>query len=351
MQSRKLRTIKTYNENTKGHDWFVTDLHGNLNFLVELLKKIAPNDRIFMGGDNPDRGEKNLEILYKIHEINEIAGYQRIISIRGNHEDMCLKSISIMQDIIIQYQKLADPKPDIHDYFSDKMSDNMDILSHIDSGGLWLIRLFLQEFLQDDIRVENDEIIYSDESEIAFMQSYFETLPYIIKVGGGNPFNIVHSRLIFSDQELERRIKENIGLTVEEIQQIIWERVMQPSQPNHPSGRNADSNLTYSGHTPLPAGGVCVDANTSTVNTDTGCYATNVIIAINHTLRSASILGDINAIPQQYQKEIIEGKEAIHNYLQSRKIVLRIPKRKAQTQNPDQTIIDKNQSDRKKFQP
>ena len=78
--------IKYFEKNTKGRDFFTTDIHGYFDLLHEQMNLHAFNtskDRLFVGGDNCDRGPNSDWILDYINE----SWYH---SIRGNHEEMVI---------------------------------------------------------------------------------------------------------------------------------------------------------------------------------------------------------------------------------------------------------------------
>ena len=83
--------VKVYGKNTKGRDFFVSDIHGHFDLLLEEMKNHAFNtktDRLFVGGDNCDRGPNSDWVLDFINE-------PWYISIRGNHEEMVIAFIEV----------------------------------------------------------------------------------------------------------------------------------------------------------------------------------------------------------------------------------------------------------------
>lgn len=84
--------IKHYGKNLRGRDFYTTDIHGNFDLLHEQLKLNAfdtSKDRLFVGGDNCDRGPTSSWILDYINE-------PWYISIRGNHEEMIIAFIEAL---------------------------------------------------------------------------------------------------------------------------------------------------------------------------------------------------------------------------------------------------------------
>ena len=76
----------------KGKTWAIGDIHGFTDSFKSLLKKInpAPGDRLILLGDLIDRGPQSKELIDHIILLRE-EGIE-IICIRGNHDDLMLKS-------------------------------------------------------------------------------------------------------------------------------------------------------------------------------------------------------------------------------------------------------------------
>lgn len=70
----------------------ISDIHGELGMLTELLEKAAYNpkrDRLFLLGDYIDRGPDSKATLDKVIELVENGA----VALKGNHEDMMVKSL------------------------------------------------------------------------------------------------------------------------------------------------------------------------------------------------------------------------------------------------------------------
>lgn len=79
---------KTFAANDKGRDFFLGDLHGCIQLLNKMLKKINFNfekDRLFCTGDTIDRGDASVECL-------KLSRNEWFFSVLGNHEAMLLES-------------------------------------------------------------------------------------------------------------------------------------------------------------------------------------------------------------------------------------------------------------------
>ena len=80
--------IKKLKKNTTGTDYFVGDIHGCYEQLMEALEKIKFNpdvDRLISVGDLVDRGPDSVKCLNLLKELWFHA-------VSGNHEDMMIKS-------------------------------------------------------------------------------------------------------------------------------------------------------------------------------------------------------------------------------------------------------------------
>ncbi len=80
--------FRKVSKNTKGRDFFATDIHGHFDLLEEALRLVGFNpttDRLFLGGDLVDRGPLSRLAL-------EWLSRAYVHCVRGNHEDMCISS-------------------------------------------------------------------------------------------------------------------------------------------------------------------------------------------------------------------------------------------------------------------
>lgn len=78
--------IKCFNRNTKGRDFFTTDVHGCYSLLDEKLNEVNFHnfkDRLFCGGDWCDRGPDSKYVLDYLNE-------PWVYSVRANHEEMLI---------------------------------------------------------------------------------------------------------------------------------------------------------------------------------------------------------------------------------------------------------------------
>lgn len=67
------------------------DIHGRFDILIEGLKYLKPEDKVYFLGDAADRGPSGWEC------IKYILNDKRFIYIKGNHEDLLVKAIGNMK--------------------------------------------------------------------------------------------------------------------------------------------------------------------------------------------------------------------------------------------------------------
>ena len=77
----------------KPRRFVIPDIHGcalTFRYLLEDVIRLEQNDAVYLLGDTIDRGPRSREVLDTIRRL-QVHGYD-IQSVRGNHEDMFLKS-------------------------------------------------------------------------------------------------------------------------------------------------------------------------------------------------------------------------------------------------------------------
>ena len=70
-----------------GKTYAITDLHGRLDLWKEVKKILQPNDKIYFLGDAMDRGPDGYALFL------ELLSDERVVYLKGNHEDMMAKGI------------------------------------------------------------------------------------------------------------------------------------------------------------------------------------------------------------------------------------------------------------------
>ncbi|HAV5624377.1 TPA: serine/threonine protein phosphatase [Acinetobacter baumannii] len=82
--------VKVWDKEIKGKLYAVGDIHGCYNLLMNRLNEIGfdfENDLLVAVGDLVDRGPQNLECV-------ELLAQPWFMSVRGNHEDLCIGGFS-----------------------------------------------------------------------------------------------------------------------------------------------------------------------------------------------------------------------------------------------------------------
>lgn len=296
------------NPHPDGHDNVIGDLHGNSDCLKAVLNKLNVNDRLFLVGDLIDRGPDSLGIIRLIQENGE-----RIFSVRGNHESMCLNTITSLEKMAQQHNGFV------------KNDDHETILHHVWNGGEWLVELFQKELNEKKILINKKdktaEIIYSDQSHIKKIKEFMGHLPYIIHVTGDKPFNIVHADMPIDDQELKRRINANEGLTEDEKIYATWARIAERGARAsnftiQDKNRNSESVPTFVGHSIIDRGDVPPVRESNTYDIDVGATYNNVILLVNITKGSAKFIGKQDTKLNEY---LLKAQSDINTHLQSLK--------------------------------
>lgn len=213
--------IPVYQENTRGRDFVIGDLHGCIDVLHRRMeeKKFDPSvDRIFATGDLVDRGPNSEACL-------ELLDEPWFVSVMGNHEDAGLL------------------------YATGNLRD---VSWYVGIGGAWLIVKTPPERAECAIK--------------------FASMPLAVEVdiGGGRSVGIVHAQCPYDDWEKFRKSQvTNLGRTIMQEQAVrtsaMWARTKYERMD---SDNVANIHAVIVGHTP-------VERVTSLGNTfyiDTHCY-------------------------------------------------------------------------------
>lgn len=203
--------IKHYPKNTKGRDFFTTDIHGHFDLLHEQMKLHAfdtSKDRLFVGGDNCDRGPNSNWILDYIYE-------PWFISVRGNHEEMVLAYIEALASGLERDAR----QPFEMLYFN---------------GGQWFFDI-------------------TEKKQLEIYQA-FKELPLAIELESrsGAKVGIVHAEVPYNDWEV---FKKATGAELVWNAQAVaqWARSKYDKQ-NQDNVKNID--IVYVGHTPTESGNI-----------------------------------------------------------------------------------------------
>jgi|GEM_PF-5739676 len=263
--------ILVLEENTKGRDIIVGDLHGSLELLKGVVADLKPNDRLFIVGDLTDNRnleveDQSLGVIQLIQKHNEL--HKNIYVTKGNHETMCIDAVR-----------------------SEGHSSQW--TGFLRNGGAWIM-LVLEEKREG-------------------IAAFFDSFPYIIHVKGAVPFNVVHADMPFDDNALLNKIREgNLILSSEEQEYSIWARESPRDRSTPPfkkTGRDEDSIITYCGHQMLGRPRL----ETNTVNLDIGAFANNDLLAVTHKEFS----GQLYKLRAEDQfPDVIQYQQNVHQQLQ-----------------------------------
>ena len=82
----------------------VPDIHGNLEGLIDATESILSdfdynNDVIVFLGDYIDRGNNSFEVLEYLYNLQNKLGEDKVICLKGNHDDMFLKFLDNPREI------------------------------------------------------------------------------------------------------------------------------------------------------------------------------------------------------------------------------------------------------------
>jgi predicted phosphodiesterase len=286
--------ILVLEENEKGTDIVIGDVHGNASLLQRLIaKKLSdPNNRLFIVGDLIDRGEDSLAVVKKIMAINQArkkAGLlEQIYVVRGNHEDEFLNIRQGLRNGTIkkgagEYQRF------------------------LLNGGGW---------------IESKLVKPEDLKQI---EEFIQALPYVIRVQGDTPFNIVHADMPLSDAELQKKIHDEEDLNEDEKSYATWARVNNDEVPIQYTGRKAYSTPTFCGHTTSSSSRDRRESHqrpeTNTINLDVEACLTGAFIAVELSRQSkpkAVLFKGMlptqycgHLIPEELKEEQIQGRIAL----------------------------------------
>lgn len=222
--------IKYYSRNEKGRDFITTDIHGHFDLLHEQMKLNAfdtSKDRLFVGGDNCDRGPNSDWILDYINE-------PWYISIRGNHEEMVVSYIEALSS-------------------GDEREIRQPLAMLAGNGGTWFFGV-------------------SEKKQMEIYQS-FKSLPLAIELESrsGRKIGIVHAEVPYNDWNKFKNITQaELKWNGEAIAQ--WARTRYDKQTLSVV-ENIDE--VYVGHTPTKSGKVETLGNV--IYSDLGSFFRNTL--------------------------------------------------------------------------
>lgn len=204
-------------KNTKGRDFFTTDVHGHFDLLIEAMREHAfspaNGDRLFSSGDWCDRGPQSEQVLDWLYE-------PWVYSTRANHEEMVIA--------VVEAHATGDERETIQP---------INMLAC--SGGLWFFKLKHNEQMR----------IYET----------FKSLPLAIELESrsGRKVGIIHAEVPYGDwKNFEGITQAELKWNGEAVAQ--WARTKYDKQDKTPV-KNIDEVLV--GHTPTNSGEIEVLGN------------------------------------------------------------------------------------------
>lgn len=284
-------------ENLEGHDKIIGDIHGNLSCLQSAIGTLKIDDRLFIVGDLVDKGTNNLGV------INEVIKHKnQLFVVRGNHEELCLQTLIALEYMAPDLRSTTNNFNELVNIFKNLFATlppnsphKKNIRWHLKNGGEWIIKLFLQEIMSSRILVQRSGVNYTKDSGIFTIKSYIQSLPYIIKVGGKNPFCIVHADMPLDDNALAYRVMFSGFLSQDEKDYAQWARVpgTQSQIQISPKGREPWSVAAFTGHNNVDKPqGQAYRAETNTFNLDIGAPKKNYVLIVDFTNKTYEIVGN-----------------------------------------------------------
>ena len=307
--------ILTLSENALGgNDYIIGDIHGDAASFSENIRRLNPNDRLFLVGDLTDRGSDSAGVI-RVIKLYQASYPDRLYIVRGNHEDSCLRTISLLEksgDRFSQIPYSADNKASLEKWIlhskelTSEHAELKNLKNHLKDGGDWLVRLIREELLSGDITLKSQDdptfafnkFVYGPNSLVRFMKELYETLPTVIFVEGKKPFYVVHADMPVSDEALQERIHKQSGLDASELRYAVYAR--EPKEDARSNTRTLiredlrsnESIISYSGHNIVTyLKSAIIRENANAVNIDVASYKTNVSLRVNHTQASCEYVG------------------------------------------------------------
>lgn len=215
-------------QNNRGRDFFVGDIHGCLSLLEEALARVSFDrslDRLFSVGDMIDRGPNSVGVLRLLKE-------PWFYAVRGNHEDMFLCALGLKPN----------PLTTLQDFLF--------------NGGNWFL--------------------YADKKELRDLAEIVVSLPHVITIRSGNKrTNVVHAELakyvngdfvFFTDDDIDAWGQGRSGTIPVDEPDLLWERNVFLTKKKVATSERLSP--TVCGHTP----GRTMRKNAGHINIDTGAF-------------------------------------------------------------------------------
>ena len=110
--------------------YIIPDIHGHFKEFEELLDKIGltTDDQLFLLGDYIDRGPSSKAVVDRVIEL--VNSNYNVIALRGNHEEMFLKSSNKLEEFSIMSNKRKKPFCDENGRVKVEYKEFFDSLPH-----------------------------------------------------------------------------------------------------------------------------------------------------------------------------------------------------------------------------
>lgn len=288
------------NNPTSEKHYVVGDIHGMYGSYMEIIRKLKPNDHLYIIGDVIDRGNGGIKILKDIinRQDNKESNPQ-ITFLIGNHELQLLQSVSIMQyrglksqDIInILWKKVLQEKiDDLERNDSTEKRDELikarkdivpyDIeyqkilsdkgLTEDEAGYLytWLYYNGGQDTLFN--YYTSGGVISAEEQRKInqFLANAYVALPQNI---GGKDYLFVHSAPPESVEMLRNMKQTGKGYKLSELSIIEFEHILETRDENAYQQAKQMGFTTICGHTPSKDGKIKKNEERGYIRLDAGC--------------------------------------------------------------------------------
>lgn len=259
----------------QGRKFIMGDVHGNLVALKAVIESLKPENCLFIVGDLLDRGSDSAGVLDYLIEHIEQKKTPKIYMTRGNHEDVLVDYI---------HYRLNNDLHAHSRFHVTVSSSNPNILPKL------IKQVNSQNEMVPEIKALNNNYgKWAHEvsnGKLAEYLHFISSLPYIIRVEGSNPFNVVHAGMPFDDRELLSRINTDLPLTKSEMRYCLHARMTSGSVPLKSNGRDYFSDRTYVGHE--INGGARPDTNE--INLDVALYYTHCILLMDHEKNECNLM-------------------------------------------------------------
>jgi serine/threonine protein phosphatase 1 len=250
--SEMRKHILVIEENTRGENYILGDIHGSITLLQTMISSLNEHDQLHIVGDLIDRGPGNLEVIDLVYKHRPDGGQKPYIySTLGNHEYMFLVYAS---------HKLNGLDVSFLDWW----------IQHPANGATWVTQISDEQLRDAYYKIVN--------------------LPVIIYVNDKVRYGFGHADMPCDDETFFKKIATNEPLSPTEISHAIETRSHQDAFAMH---RDEKSFRFYHGHDILQEHNAesFVHADGNSINLDIGAYFRNCLLVVAHKAERAFLVG------------------------------------------------------------